>query len=233
MKSEVWIIHGNRFLNQKDAYSLMGTKKNSRAPVAFPTKEAWLTKPLDDAWHLACRLVEQDGVPVIAELRILPTEGRKQRHNPEAWTGQFETHPSCPKGGVTSVLLSRIRFSDIWRLADRELQIFRQIGERSLGDPSPTIKNAKRRRRVGDEVLLKYVLPYVAALSRGSKKPVEEVAGELREAPSKVRWRIHMARDPNRDLLTRPTRGQQGVAGGALTEKAKRLLRATKGRRKK
>ncbi len=67
---------------------------------------------------------------------------------------------------------------------------------------------------------------YVAAIERGSRKPVVAAADTLSKAwegtyePTYVRDLLHVAR--GRELLTRPPKGR---AGGQLTEKARALLR--------
>lgn len=70
--------------------------------------------------------------------------------------------------------------------------------------------------------LLRVAVLYVKALDDGADDPVKVVADQLGEPAEFIRGRIHMAREPGRDLLTRPPR--PGVPGGELTPRALELL---------
>ena len=55
----------------------------------LPPSNAWLEVPLDETWMTAYRIAMQNGSPVVAEVRIFPSEPGKRRA-PGEWRGSWK-----------------------------------------------------------------------------------------------------------------------------------------------
>ena len=58
----------------------------SRPVVEVPVLEAWVTKPLGDDWTVAYRIANQQGTPIVSEVRIYPREPLAKAGR---WSGVF------------------------------------------------------------------------------------------------------------------------------------------------
>lgn len=197
----------------------------------------WKARVIEE-WVAAYRLVPgTDGLPVVAELRIHPSEPGP--HNIDQWSGNPE---SVPAGGLTARLLRRVPLGrESLELRD-VIEKFRaegftdQMVDRLLGQHGMSVRGFLRKapsrpgRRGRDDVYYaELALQYRKAIDRNSTTPVLDVAKELEWSPAKVRDAIHDAR--RRGLLTSSGPGRPG---GELTPKAQavlkdRLRRGTRG----
>jgi hypothetical protein len=202
----------------------------SRVDIAGPP-ETWLEVPLGDEWLAAYRLAAgADGRPVVAELRVFPAE--KKSAAPGRWSvEQLGASAPVPAGGVTASLLRQVR-------PDSDLrEHFRDIVEENVKLPVLTAdldtaglstKSAlagPRRGPKGHGALFyaRVARDYARLCDRGEANPTAKLASMKKyhgHTPANLRDYVHRARA--RGLLTDPP--APGKPGGALTEKARRLL---------
>ena len=210
-----------------------------RHPPRFVTgrDHLWVVLPLDEHWDSYVRFVAEDGHPVVAELRVLPTlmdQPRDEWLAPTLEDGAWI--PPAPSGGLTSRALRHVHLGRAVELAyehlDRWLERERKR-DKPLGSTfaREAVKAPRRPGSAGREDRFYAVVAslYVDALEHGSRRPVVDVAERLSKgrggsyAPEYVRDVLHEAR--RRELLTRPPKGR---AGGELTDKARTALDADK-----
>ena len=162
---------------------------------------------------MAYRLLQHGGYPVIAELRLFPSE------TPKRGAGKWSClTASVPTGGITARLLRNVPLgSDIAtglkaakryvRLVPEARSLFQRAGFRRL----------KRAPRKGqgwpDEVLLDAARFYV---ERGGRRPVADLAEAWKIKHSQARDMLQAATD--KGFLTD---GTPGKTSRALTDKAK------------
>jgi hypothetical protein len=208
--------------------------------AVFKAHEAWIEIPLGNEWTAACRLLPQNGVPVIGELRIFPYDPSERRHSAGRWSGEFAgKRAHVPAGGLSSRLLRTLRLSLSGALWKRyRHQLLELPGDQtwlssyhgfSLGAGNQPKRPYRRGRP--DIFYARLAQRYCKLFDSGVRNPVQSIAGSIKESPSKVRDMILQAR--KRGLLTRPPK--QGRMGGLLTPKAKIILkkaRSPKGRKK-
>ena len=200
--------------------------------------------PIDENWDAYVRFVAENGHPVIAELRVLPTLMDQPR---DAWIiptleagdqpprGDWLQEP--PEGGLTARTLRKgLHLGRASELAYEQIDTWlRQEQRMARPRPSKFTRDAidvpRRPGSKGRDDLYYAVVAsaYVHALEQGSAKPVVTAAQALSKhyrgtyEPAYVRDLLHVARQ--RGLLTRPPRGR---AGGQLTEKAHAVLEREK-----
>lgn len=187
-------------------------------------KEAWVEAPLG-AWVVAYRLVDQSGVPVVAELRIFPCESGKGRP-PGRWSADFRgAEASAPPGGIPADLLRQVRVTTVrsaaadflrWLTRQSDRPAARTGEKEEAKSPAPT---SSKRRGKPDEFYADLAKEYVGLLNAGSSRPVAEISEQRSIPKSKVRDMVRQARW--RDLLTETMRGK---TLGQLTPLAKFLL---------
>ena len=197
---------------------------------------AWVEIPLGNGeWTTAARLLPQNGVPVIAELRIFP-HVPSARQGPGQWGEEFAgLRAKVPPGGISTRLLRGLRLSltgSAWKqfreamqkLAGKDDWVEKSHG---LSVAAPEAKRAYRRGRP-DSFYALVAKRYCKVIESGKRNPVQKIAHSIGESESKVRDMILQAR--KRGLLTRPPK--QGRIGGLLTPKGQALL-GTKTKRQK
>lgn len=164
-----------------------------------------VTTDINDDWTAECRLVAQDGHPVIAELHIRPRSNE------------------IPAGGLTARRdLRELRFTEVFKIARRNLRIL--LGEPSVGPAfgftHEAVESPRQPRRSGhdDRWYAALAAEYVT-LCETSPRPVVELAKRHNLARDHMRDHLHQARE--RGLLVP---GAKGKAGGELTDKTRTLL---------
>ena len=204
---------------------------------AVEITERWEEFPLGDRWIAACRIRAQDGQPVVAELRVFPSEPSRPvcggRWSAEVRGDQAEV----PPGGLTARLLREVRIGEHVRHFTKSLQGSLQTWRSppiASGQPAPwgwpperggfvppAVRNIHRLGRKGrpDLFYAKLARQYVTRLRSGSARPVKEIATAQSLPQERVRDMIHEAR--KRGLLTR---FEQGRPGGELTERCNEVL---------
>jgi hypothetical protein len=194
--------------------------------------EAWLEAAVDEDWLAAYRIVQQEGAPVIAEVRVFPREAGARTAG--EWSGSYlGLLAAVPQGGITARLLRTLRLgatpaSDIsegreaWKryvgISPEFHRHFKNAGFRGVKRKVPA--TGGRRGWSGDQLLDAAVF-YVSKTAAGSRRPVAELAKRKGITPSSARDLLQTAKD--KGLLTP---GRQGVASRSLTERAKQLLAA-------
>ncbi len=198
---------------------------------AWPDGYVRVRIPLDDNWLAVYELGERDGEPVIGEVRVLPLpKSRKAERELKAAlserpiTYQAEK-PSRPLTARTLRRLSPGLALELARETLLELPGKYLVGFHGIRPEALTAPRRPGRRGRSDRFWAEIAVLYVEALSRGSRRPIADVAGRLSAqgepySQSRVRDVVREARV--RGLLT-PAEGR-GRAGGQLTERAKSIL---------
>jgi hypothetical protein len=173
-----------------------------------PDPGTWVESDVGDGWRAAFRMLIQDGLPVVGEVRVYPAED-------DALPGRWSA-TTAPTGGVTTRLLRRVHID----AARERFDEMRSSG--FLLGPHPAAPDLDRIRyhathnpgRGGhpDGFYAAAAAAYVTHLHTGATKPTEALAAELDLPPWRVRDLVRAAR--TRGLFTQPPRGR---AGGELT----------------
>ncbi len=205
----------------------------NRRGVLVSTDEAWVESTFADGWIAAYRMLVQDGVPVIAEMRVFPDE--PARDPTGRWSAEYlGMRATVPKGGITARLVRRIRPGEHYQAACSRVHGVgkgKRAGRRWESYQSNLRNNlsGRGRKRKPDTFFLKYAADYANAFKEDPTNPVEAVSLKRGLSREKVRAMIWQCRQ--RKLLDPVI---QGRPGGDLTPYARRLLkyRKTKGRTK-
>jgi hypothetical protein len=217
-------------LDPRIAIAIDDNRRDRRLDV--DVYEAWVEVPIPKSpWIAAARLVSTDeGLPVIAELRVFPAETLTARP-PGEWSATvLGVRAPCPRSGITARLLRAVPLGVLWkamptylRQAARQGEVLRAPDPRltkELGFAAPS-SGRRSRRPVPDVLCAALAAVYVEALKADPRRALRLAAAEARLPYKRMRDIIHQAR--KRRLLT--TAGmKQGKAGGALTSKARDLL---------
>jgi len=195
--------------------------------AALNVSSAWVEAPLNDKWTVAFRLLIQNAMPIIGELRIFPAENLRHRE-PGKWSASLKgTHATAPAGGITMPLLRRIKLGIVRTKSAEALEYLRRLDPNLVQqinlvvDKQKKPRNEKRGRpREADITYARIADYYAKRCAHESLKPVAETAARFRIPRAKVRSKLHEAR--RRGLLTY---GRQGIPWGELTEKARLLLK--------
>jgi len=196
--------------------------------------EAWIEVPIDHRWVGAYRIVVKDGQPLVAEVRVLPSE---HEHAPGQWSGRAD----AVEAAVPARALRALRLSDpsepfpkfIANISRRHgAEAAARFLDRSGLKPNHEI-HPRRPGRAGrsDRYYVAWAVAYLERVAAGSRHPIKDLAadppihiegvlagrGGITEAT--VRDVLHQAR--RRRLLTKPP---QGKAGGRLTARAIRIF---------
>jgi hypothetical protein len=210
--------------------------------------ESWVTFTPDNSpdWIVGVRLEpDSTGTLVAAELRVFPREDYSDAdvNTDYPWLrGEWSRAiASIPEGGIRARMLRSIRLGDHLResrqTAIDNLRRVPNLLERLVGF-GYTAEDIERWREslTTPEVLaqghgedypeLLYArisALYVNAIGSGSKRPHVDVADQLGDGwtSTKVREWVRRARSREMGLLTETAKG---VAGGDLTNKARRIL---------
>lgn len=186
----------------------------------------WINEIVTAAWQLDVRIEPQGDQLVVAEVRIRPTA-------------------DVPPGGLTRRMLRNVTAqpaldrANALRLADTYKDLvgveasYRDVARvnATYAELSEATLAAPRRpgsRGRPDLFYAELAAVYVDAVASGNRAPVQHVRAELARggehyAAGTVTGMIQDAR--RRRMLTKPPRGQ---AGGALTDRARRLLNLPK-----
>ena len=191
--------------------------------------DAWLEVPLSDEWIAAYRFVNQDGTPVVAEVRVFPmNDGLKQRP-PGQWVAEWlGIRASVPKGGIRARLLKTLKvkgpmedFEEIASWMTKKEAGSPQIARTELGRLGWRERRMDRRAKPKSSNDEAYFARVAREYELAGKHPIKAMS-ERRGVPvDKVRPEVYRARELG--LLTRLGQGQ---AGGRLTEKGLQVYRS-------
>jgi hypothetical protein len=188
-----------------------------------------LDRALEPEWSVLYRVVEQDGNPVVAELRVVPAPHSEEE---DEWAEEallkpqktWGVEPPVADGGLLARQVRAVRpgraikESRRWAALERENPIAHALGFRF----SDSVLNAPRhvgRRGRSDRFYVEVCVAYIDAVQAGEPAPVQAAADRLGFKHAHVRDALHRAR--RRGLLTPPPPGR---AGGQLTDKARAVL---------
>jgi len=208
-------------------------------PTGTVVREMWIERRLPGGFVAAFRMVDQDGTPVVAEVRVFPhhPKGPKQGRRAGTWS---EDEQAVPSGGVTSRAMKAATLTSAREGFTEAMQWFAQQAGRELSDQALSrhgfnAKAYETPQHPGfagkpDEAYLDVAIRYARCVERGSRRPARDVAAEYASErhPWIARWEqvrdlAHEARE--RGLLTYPPR--RGMPGGVLTDKAREMLGGT------
>ena len=209
-----------------------------KLPEYFKVDRFWLEVDFAPGWRAAYFLVPYGGQPVVAEVRIFPADEYPGR-DAGAWRAQFlgvRAAPGvksgefdCPpvRQGITARLLRKVPLGAERKHAVALLKLLAPTwpdGARGFyAAPEGAASKRGQTRGRPDRFYAGLARDYVTRCSRGSRRPVADVAKRHKLAVSIVRDAIHEARA--RGLLSK---GRQGAPGGQLTPLG--LLRSRKGK---
>lgn len=193
--------------------------------------DTWIEVPLGRSWVAAYRIVDDRGAPVVGELRIFPEE--EGRPGLGRWSGDLVgTHAKVPRRGITLRQLRGVRVRTYQRYMAEQIERLRAMGPvlakhygwDLVGVPAkratPITPGARRGRKGRpDQFYALVAADYSDAITRGSHRPVMDVAKRRSLPGGQVRDMIRQAR--KRGLLTREG---PGLSGGTLTERALKFL---------
>jgi hypothetical protein len=195
--------------------------------------ELWAQGSIDDEWDVAFRLVEQDGLLVVGEVRVFPHEERKRGWRPGEWgAGPFGDQSKVPEGGLAPAQLKKVRFGPMterlaqhMRATNKKWGVAAFAGPDSLWGRSGVNQGAIGGKR--DDLwyarLAAAYCEYAALRSRGAVQRLVKDFGldvkNFRFGERAVREALRRAED--RGLLEGRTSGR---AGGRLTDKAHAVL---------
>jgi hypothetical protein len=224
------------------------TKTKIPSIVAIRTPEVWtrIPHPANHAWSVAFRVVVQGIQPVVAEIRIFPTEADTTEI--DTWSANLlGAKAKAPAGGITARLIKATRTGEAVRgLGDvaKEIQWWRKtVLEGSLNstihgnspDPQRSIievldvlsdvfpqerpRREKRHRGKPDLFYARLASEYTTLLNAGQRHPIAVIVERQKLERSKVRDMIRQARKRGLLSFDRP-----GYPGGQLTNYALKLL---------
>ena len=213
--------------------------------------DLWIKMDLAPEWRVAYRLVLQDGVLVIGEVRVLPRKGS----NGHTWTAAENKGllAVAPSGGVRSTLLRRVSIpaagqyaQDLetqvtkWRRSRKKLEWLEGIGgivdildgEQVIHPPPPTVAKVHQpvteparprrgRKGKGEAFYARVARTYVAEAEKGRTRGILAVIVKRHGLGNIGQARAAVYRAREMGLLG----GRQpGKVSGFLTRKAKAVL---------
>ncbi len=223
-------------------------------PVFVRVQTAWTSRALDDEWTVAYRLVPQDGRPIVAEVRIFPTEPAVPGWPRGEWSAQLKgVEAKAPPGGLTARKLRTVGLKADVLAAEKVLnwigsEEYRDKYIHDVGrDPGPGpfapggyveqlgFTRPRRTRHAGSRERSKPgrkpTPPTVLALiardyvkALSTGRPIAHIAQQRGWLRSQVRSYVNRARV--RGFLF-PAKIKQGQAAGQLTTLALEVLKAT------
>ncbi|MCU1591975.1 MAG: hypothetical protein JWP11_3231 [Frankiales bacterium] len=206
----------------------------------------WHEHAFGDGWRVAVRMQWQRGRLVTTEARVFPDPfadavartatgagflaGREQSDDVGgwgAWLAQTEIVDAAPDGGITTAVLRQIPLAvlaqQVREAAPRHAEALASLGyvDSDWSDAVDQVAKNPRPGRTGrsDKFYAQMASEYTARVAVGNRRPVEDMATQMRYSRSTVEGWIKAAR--KRELLT-PAR--PGQPGGDLTDKARALL---------
>jgi hypothetical protein len=243
-RAEITFIEDRRLINRLYVEELRVaaeplTVRDQRLYRAVNVSDTVFEQEIGDDWRVFYRIVNQDGVPVVGEVRLYPLEPQGSR--PEGtWSGEvLGTAASVPLGGITASLLRRVRI-DYQALA-RLVRLRRGAPEKSLiawAIERRDFRTERRRRsrrpgagrpQTRPEVLARAAVIYEQALRR-RRPPLQAISKQLGMKVSTVRGLVARTR---RDGFLEPAKAKQGVLHGRATKRAKALWRRSRNARRR
>lgn len=202
-------------------------------PWEYEVFEPWYEIDVDGSWTSSYRLAIQQGRPVVAELRVFPTQDRHEDDvNYEAgeWSVEWDgPNAAVPEGGLTGTLLRKVPFE----VLDALPGIVEWIKEHHPEDieflrGSGLAAQELKERRPGpkgpnDEELVEYALEYLDLTEAGHRNPHTLLARKHNHSDHRSKHLIHTARE--RSLLSSPLPGR---AGGMLLHRGEKVLKRMK-----
>ena len=224
----------------------MSGKPSFHAGSLDGVPQLWVEVSLDPQWRATYRLVIQEGVPVIAEVRVFPRErGVMGLH----WATGDKAGPraTAPPGGVRSTLLRRVPIPAIGQFAGRAIKVLAavrglptslgsEVGEiadllelKHEGGKAQPSRSRRGRKGKGDEFYALVAQTYVTETEKRKPRPLEAIRKRHRLATvNQARTAVYRAREMGY-LGGR----QPGRVSGFLTDKAKTVLQRPKKNRRR
>jgi hypothetical protein len=177
----------------------------------------WVEEKLPGGWLARGRMVARHGRVVVAELRITPLV------DPIPSGGVTrDVVRSVPLGSMAPHVLALASFHQGSGIGGLDEHFASTVGALlpSLTRIVPPRPRPRRAAGRGDRFYAELARDYLAALERGSSRPVTELAAARKESVSRVRDMVHTARE-----LSLLSPGEPGRRGGRLLPRAHALLK--------
>jgi hypothetical protein len=170
--------------------------------------ELWVDERLGD-WVAQYRIVPQDGVPVVAEIRVLPWSPTTAPGG-AFWVGY------CPPGGLPALVLRQVTAKAPLDRRDWQRTVRRYPFLKAWDRIDPT---RAAPRTVTPAFLAGIAAAYLQCCTEAPQSPMRALATRLNYSLRYAKHLVDQARD--RGYLTSLGRGR---AGGTLSAEAKALL---------
>jgi hypothetical protein len=192
-------------------------------------RSTWLEVPMG-RWMAAYRLTEQQGQPVISELRIFPFQEKRWVKRPGGrWSGMYGDCVHIPGGGITARLIRQIKLTEFRKVLCEILDRWKHLAPHGIPvSPSASPSKPHRGRKGRSDIELARIASIYEGAYLARRAAISAVARALNVSLSKARDAVHRARI--RGILSAATK--QGRGGGTVTPLGRQLLKKqTKGGR--
>jgi hypothetical protein len=207
------------------------------------SRTLWASSPVPGApeWTALYRLIPQNGAPVIAELRLVPTNDTEGGRAIADWRVDDSERRNCvPMGGLTWKIVRSIALgSDLiaskkvmnkleTRYGSELYQPSGLFGRHGFDEAPGAITRAAKQRAPGragrpEIYYAELARDYVHAREVGPRNPIALLSDTRGIKRDQVRDMVRRARE-----LGLLTVGLHGRPSGVLTDKAKQLLRSSR-----
>ncbi len=159
------------------------TLKTVVPPLSLDTydvQDPWYEVDFDEHWTAGFRLAIQHGRIVVSELRVFPTEDRREpemAYEAGKWSAEdLGPDVQVPPGGVTSQVVRRVPFDSLSAVSEivEWIKANRPAEWRSLAPSGLTSERDRRRpgpKGPTDEALIEYSVEYLDLTRHGVRNP--------------------------------------------------------------
>jgi len=209
----------------------------------YDVQDPWYEVDFDEHWTASFRLAIQHGRIVVSEVRIFPTEDRREpemAYEAGKWSVEdLGPDVQVPPGGVTSQVVRKVPFDSLSTVSDIIEWVKANRPEEWTSLAPSGLTSERERRRPGpkgptDEELVEYADQYLGLIREGITNPHTVLSRQHGHSTHHSKHLIDTARE--RSLLSSPESAVEkpgGRAGGMLTPNGEDILRRVKmGQRK-
>lgn len=205
-------------------------------PDEWEPEDLWVEVDVADCWRAAFRLMSVRGKPVVAEVRLFPRDDYPKRPGGQ-WRAEVLGVLATELEGERTVGGKKVSFPPLGNGIDAQLLrripfsvTSEYVGRVSKPVPQEEQEKPRKKGALPEHFYAKLAAAYVARLKAGSRRPLADLARRRKLSYEQIRDAIHTARN-QLSLLTKSR--VQGQPGGQLTEKAEKLLEASRSKKKR